>query len=60
MNNFLFVGLVVLLFVAGPLLVIWALNTLFPLNIPYDIETWFAVVVLASVFKTTIAFKRDI
>lgn len=60
MKDFAFVGLVVLLFVAGPLLVIWALNTLFPLSIPYDIKSWFAVVILASIFKTTIAFKRDI
>lgn len=40
--------------VVGPLLTLWALNTLFPaLAIPYDIYTWFAVIILAGVFKST-------
>ena len=31
----------------GPIIIIWALNTLFPaLAIPYTIETWFAVIAL--------------
>ena len=42
------------LVVVGPLLTLWALNTLFPaLAIPYDIYTWFAVIILAGVFKST-------
>ena len=43
-------GIVVLAIVTivfGPLLVIWSLNTLFPvLAIPYALETWFATAVL--------------
>jgi len=52
-------AVIVLIIVAGPLLGIWALNTLFPaLAIPYTIETWFAVVLLSGLSKTTIG-KRD-
>ena len=55
-----FVALAVIaLLVVGPILTIWALNTLFPvLAIPYSIYTWLAVVILASVFKTNIHTKR--
>ncbi len=39
--------LVIVLLAAGPLLVIWALNTLFPvLAIPYTVWTWLAVLIL--------------
>ena len=42
-----FVSLAIVAIVFGPLLVIWSLNTLFPvLAIPYALETWFATVVL--------------
>ena len=30
------------LIVAGPLITLWSLNTLFSLNIEYNIATWFA------------------
>lgn len=41
---------VVLLLIIGPLLTIWALNTLFPaLAIPHTFTTWLSVIVLASV-----------
>ena len=54
--------LLIILFVAlvfGPLLTIWALNTLFPvLAIPYSIETWFATVIIAGIFRGDgISFK---
>ena len=40
-------ALVVVAIVFGPLLVIWSLNTLFPvLAVPYALETWFATIVL--------------
>ena len=40
------VGLIVLVVVAGPLLLIWALNTLFPvLAIPYTGWTWLAALI---------------
>jgi hypothetical protein len=51
-------AVIVLIVIAGPLLGIWALNTLFPaLAIPYSIETWFAVVLLSGLSKTTIGPK---
>lgn len=50
MKSVTILGFVVLAIVAitfGPLLVIWSLNTLFPvLAIPYALETWFATAVL--------------
>lgn len=37
--------LIILCVVFGPLIVIWSLNTLFPvLAIPYNIWTWLAVI----------------
>jgi hypothetical protein len=36
----------------GPIVTIWALNTLFPvLAIPYTIETWLATVVIGGIFR---------
>lgn len=51
----------VLLFfiVIGPILAIWALNTLFPaLAIPYTIETWCAALILSGIFKAQVK-KND-
>lgn len=57
-HPFFWLAVIVLIIVAGPLLGIWALNTLFPaLAIPYTIETWFAVVLLSGLSKTTIGNK---
>jgi hypothetical protein len=56
MKYFLIVLLVVVLLVLGPLLTIWALNTLFPaLAIPYSLETWAAVIILGGVFKSNVS-----
>lgn len=47
------------LFIAGPLVTIWAANVLFPvLAIPYTIETWFAVVVLGAFFRAKVSIKK--
>lgn len=54
----LLVLFVIFLLVIGPVLVIWSANTLFPaLAIPYTIQTWFATIILAGVFKTTVDNK---
>jgi hypothetical protein len=63
MNNALgIIGIVVLivaLILAGPLAVIWALNTLFPvLAIPYTIWTWLAALVLGATVSPTVKVKR--
>jgi len=46
------ISLIVLLMAlvfCGPLLVIWALNTLFPvLNIPYTLSTWLAALLIGG------------
>ena len=40
-------ALIIAFVVLGPLLTIWALNTLFPvLHIDYNLDTWSAVVLL--------------
>ena len=63
MGNFLgIVGVVVLiavLIIAGPLLLLWAMNTLFPvLAIPYTVWTWLAALILGSVLSPTIRVKK--
>ena len=43
-----------ILIVIGPILIIWSLNTLFGMGIPFTIWTWLAVVILGSMFKTKV------
>jgi hypothetical protein len=53
------IALVVLLVLLGPLLVIWALNTLFPvLAIGYTWQTWLAVLIMSAFFQTTVKIKK--
>ena len=55
----LFILFGIALIAAGPLVTIWALNTLFPtLAIPYTFWTWLAVIAIAAAFRANIAFKR--
>lgn len=52
--------LILALLAAGPLLVIWSLNTLFPaLAIPYTIATWFATLILGVALNPTVRMKKD-
>ena len=47
--------LLVLLVIAGPLITIWALNTLFPaLAIPYTFWTWLAALCLGAAIKSRV------
>ena len=44
--------LVFTVIIFGPIVTIWALNTLFPvLAIPYTIETWLATVIIGGIFR---------
>jgi hypothetical protein len=44
---------IVALIIIGPILTIWALNTLFPvLDIPYNINTWAAAVILGGLVSS--------
>lgn len=54
MAAFIVVGLIIV----GPLLILWSMNTLFPvLAIPYDIWTWLAVVVLFGAVRANVLVK---
>jgi hypothetical protein len=53
------IALVLALIIAGPLLLIWALNTLFPVvAIPYTIWTWLAALILGATVSPTVKVKR--
>lgn len=53
------IALVVLAVLFGPLLTIWALNTLFPLlAIPYTFDTWAAVILLQAIFRSNISTSK--
>lgn len=52
----LVIALIVLVVILGPLLTIWALNTLFPvLAIPYALDTWAAAVILGGLFTAKVS-----
>lgn len=52
--------ILILVIIFGPLLLIWALNTLFPvLAIPYTIETWSAVMIIDFFVRQTKIQKRN-
>ena len=53
------VVLVILLVIIGPLLTIWAWNTLFTgYPIPYTLATWAAVVILGAFFRANVSIKK--
>jgi len=56
----LLIFLVVILAVAmGPLVTIWALNSLFPaLAIPYTFSTWLAVIIVGAVLRARVEVKK--
>lgn len=53
------IGVIVFLLAIGPWLVIWALNTLFPiLAIEFTFWTWAAVIVLGTFLRANVSVKR--
>jgi hypothetical protein len=59
MKILLAVAFIVFLVVIGPILTIWALNTLFPvLAIPYTMETWAAVILIKGLLTVQVT-KKD-
>jgi hypothetical protein len=59
-NEYLWLALLVAVIAVGPLLSIWALNTLFPvLAIPYTLETWAAMALVGGVFQGLRIGKKD-
>jgi hypothetical protein len=63
MKTFAILGLVVLVIfflIFGPLLTIWALNTLFPaLAIAYTWQTWAAIVLLGMWVRGLVDFRKN-
>ena len=58
----LIVIVVAVILIAGPLALIWAINTLFPVvAIPYTIETWLAAFIVPAAFKANVTLnnKKD-
>jgi hypothetical protein len=55
----LLIALIVFLIVIGPLLTIWALNTLFPvLAIQYTWQTWLAVIFVGGFLRANVTLKK--
>ena len=56
----LIIALVVILVVAGPVLVIWAWNTLFgsQLLIPYTFWTWLSVLILGVFIRSDVRISK--
>ena len=53
------VALIVALVAAGPLLILWSLNTLFPaLAIPYTIWTWLAALILGALASPSVKVTK--
>ena len=48
----------ILLVIFAPLAIIWSLNTLFPLSIPYNFYTWLAVVVMNLTWMAKVPFSK--
>ena len=57
-NEYLWLVLVVIVLIVGPLASIWALNTLFRvLAIPYTLETWAAMALVGGLFRSSFSIK---
>jgi hypothetical protein len=52
------IALIVALVIAGPLLVIWSINTLFGLGIDYTFWTWLAAFILGAAISPNVTVKR--
>jgi len=59
-KEYFWLVLLVAVIAVGPLLSIWALNTLFPaLAISYTLETWAAMALVGGVFQGLRIGKKD-
>jgi hypothetical protein len=56
----LMIALLIVLIAIGPIVVIWALNTLFPiLAIQFTFWTWLAVVILGAFLRANVSIKKS-
>ena len=60
LNIVLAIVLVIFLLAIGPFLVIWSWNVLFgaALMIPFNLETWAAIVLLGAFLRANVTVKR--
>ena len=57
-KEYIWLVLIVIVLIVGPLASIWALNTLFPvLAIPYTIQTWAALLLVGGLFRSSFSTK---
>lgn len=58
--NLVIIGVILAIIIGAPLVVIWALNTLFGLGINYGFSEWVAAYILYGVFwnNHTISIKK--
>ena len=57
-KEYIWLVLIVIIVIVGPLASIWALNTLFPvLAIPYTLETWAAMLLVGGMFRSSFGTK---
>lgn len=55
----LIVAIAIFMVVVAPFVLIWAMNTLFPvLAIPYTAETWLAAFIIPAVLRSEVSFKK--
>ena len=54
------IALVIFLLAIGPFLIVWSWNTLFGavLMIPFNLETWAAVILLGAFLRANVTVKR--
>ena len=54
------IALVIFLLAIGPFLIVWSWNTLFgaALLIPFNLETWAAVILLGAFLRANVTVKR--
>ena len=53
------VAFLILIVILGPLLTIWAFNTLFPaLAVPCTLTNWIAVIILGAFFRANVSIKK--
>lgn len=59
LTTLLIIAIVATIFIFGPIVVIWSLNTLFPvLAIPYDIYTWFAITFIGAFLRANVNVNK--
>lgn len=56
---FVLLAIVIVLIVVGPIFTIWSLNTLFSMEIPYNFQTWVAMIWVHTIlYGIRTSFKK--